>query len=264
MEVVDEIAALIDQVHQVIFGGGLPGWEVGKNTDPGLLLVQEWWGITDIVKMQAVRLSQQGFRVFVADLYTHTKLSKEKGTTTAADREQAGHCMNTLDFQLATAELALAAAYLAQTGAPSVGVIGGCMGGALAFAVAERVPSVTAAVALYGTLEPLAGHLRDADGSSYFQVERIRIPFQYHTGMLDNIYGFSDPRTGQEVVGRMQAAGCEVEIHLYDDTPHSFLNALVPGGTGFLKKWDYGVPPQRQVELAFDRCVTFFHKHLSK
>lgn len=60
------------------------------------LLADSRWGITDIVKMQAVRFSQQGFRVFVADLYTHTKLSKEKGTTTAADREQAGHCMNTL------------------------------------------------------------------------------------------------------------------------------------------------------------------------
>lgn len=45
------------------------------------------------------------------------------------------------------------------------------MGGALAFAVAEKVPAVTAAIALYGTLEPLAGHLIDeTDGRPFFQV----------------------------------------------------------------------------------------------
>lgn len=97
------------------------------------------------------------------DTHTHTRQPQLSLHSTPSQQ----------DFRLATAELALAAAYLTQSGAPSVGVIGGCMGGALAFAVAEKVPSVTAAVALYGTLEPLAGHLRDRDGSSYFQVRGL-------------------------------------------------------------------------------------------
>lgn len=82
-------------------------------------------------------------------------------------------------------------------------------------------------------------------------MERIRIPFQYHTGMLDDIRGFSDAKTAKEVVGRMKAAGCEVELHLYEDTPHSFLNALVPGGAG---------EAHRQIVFGLMFSWTWFHR----
>lgn len=42
MEIDGQIAALVSQVHQVTFGTGLPGWEVGCKTDPSIILVQEW------------------------------------------------------------------------------------------------------------------------------------------------------------------------------------------------------------------------------
>lgn len=81
-------------------------------------------------------------------------------------------------------------------------------------------------------------------------------------GMLDPISGFSDPQTAIELEQKMKAAGCDITLHLYEDTPHSFLNALTEEGVKFLDKWGYGVPPAHQVTLAFDRLVGFFDQHL--
>ena len=62
------------------------------------------------------------------------------------------------------------------------------------------------------------------------------IPVQYHTGMLDKIQGFSDPHTAHTLTESMRKAGCEVELCVYEDTPHSFLNAMTAEGVAFLDK----------------------------
>ena len=85
---------------------------------------------------------------------------------------------------------------------------------------------------------------------------------QYHTGKLDRIQGFSDPVYAIRIYEFMKAAGCDIELFLYDDTPHSFLNAMTDEGVEFLQKWDYGVPPKEQVWLCLDRIIQFFNKHL--
>lgn len=127
------------------------------------------------------------------------------------------------------------------------------MGGALAFAAAQYVPQISAAAPFYGT---------PAREMPWIQPQQIKIPVQYHTGLLDKITGFSDPQTALELVDKMQAAGCDVQLFLYENTPHSFLNAMTPEGVAFLEKWGYGVPPQQQVQLAFERLIAFFDLHL--
>lgn len=87
---------------------------------------------------------------------------------------------------------------------------------------------------------------------------KIAIPMQYHTGMLDNIAGFSCPMSGLLLCQSMRAAGCDMELFLYEDTPHSFLNALTSEGEAFLVEFGYQVPPPRQVQLCFRRLVEFF------
>ncbi|PNG99844.1 hypothetical protein TSOC_014366, partial [Tetrabaena socialis] len=60
-------------MRQVTFGtGALPGFEAGSTSAPGVLLVQEWWGVTEIVKQQAELIAAEGFRVLVPDLYKGT------------------------------------------------------------------------------------------------------------------------------------------------------------------------------------------------
>lgn len=86
----------------------------------------------------------------------------------------------------------------------------------------------------------------------------IKVPVQYHTGMLDNIRGFSCPRSAVLLCKAMKDAGCEVELFLYEDTPHSFLNALTKEGSNFLVEFGYDTPPQDQVWLCFNRLINFF------
>ncbi|KAG2448703.1 hypothetical protein HYH02_006059 [Chlamydomonas schloesseri] len=240
-------------LRAVTFGPSrLPGFEVGPAHAPAVLLLQEWWGVTDVVKQQARLLAAAGpaaaggFRVLVPDLY--------KGTV-GVDMEEAGHLMTSLDFRRAVEEVRQAAQYLLGSGSPRVGITGGCMGGALSFAAAEHVGDLLAcAVPFYGTPAREMG--------DWVMPERIRIPLQYHTGELDPIRGFSDAQSGRELLTRMFEAGCPVELHLYPRTPHSFLNAVTPEGVDFLRKWQYGVPPPEQVELAWQRMVGFLMQHL--
>ena len=192
------------------------------------------------------------------------------------DQEEASHLLTTLDYRRAVAEIAQAARHLLACGSPRVGILGGCMGGArpsaritlcfapqllsatlvtgaLAFAAAQHCTELSCAVPFYGT---------PAREMPWIDVTQIKIPVQYHTGMLDRITGFSDPASGTALLQHMAAAGCASEMHLYENTPHSFLNALVEGGVAFLEKWGYGVPPREQVQLAFDRAVYFLRTHL--
>ncbi|GLC46098.1 hypothetical protein PLESTB_001033000 [Pleodorina starrii] len=236
----------MEKLRPVVFGPDrLPGFETGDPNQPAVILLQEWWGVTPIVKQQAALLSERGpFRVLVPDLY--------KGVV-GVDMEEAGHLMTGLDFRRAVRELQQAVDYLRATGSPRVAISGGCMGGALSFAAAQYVNGLAAAAPFYGT---------PAREMPWIEVDKIRIPVQYHTGMLDPILGFSDPRNAVEVTDKMRAAGGDVELHLYDNTPHSFLNALTPEGAEFLRRWRYGVPPPEQVTLAFDRLVHFLNRHL--
>lgn len=86
-------AAPDGQCRAVTFGPSrLPGFEVGPVSAPGLLLIQEWWGVTEVVKQQAVLFASRGFRVLIPDLY--------KGTI-GVDMEEAGHLLTSLDYHLA-------------------------------------------------------------------------------------------------------------------------------------------------------------------
>ena len=233
------------QMEKISFGQkNIPGFIIGETLAPGIIFIQEWWGVTDIVKDQAKLLASRGFRVLIPDLY--------KGVI-GLDREEASHLLTSLDYRLAIDEIREAAVHLLSTGSPKVGICGGCMGGALAFAAAQHVSELSAAVPLYGT---------PAREMPWIDVGKIRIPVSYHTGSLDRITGFSDHITARRIFQEVKLNNCDIELFIYEDTPHSFLNALTEDGIEFLIKWDYGVPPQEQVQLCFSRIIEFFKKHL--
>lgn len=79
-------------MEKITFGDGIPGYVVGPKGAPGLLVVQEWWGVTDIVKEQAQLLSvKDGYRCLIPDLY--------KGEI-GVDAEEASHVRPSLLFLL--------------------------------------------------------------------------------------------------------------------------------------------------------------------
>ncbi|GBF90985.1 carboxymethylenebutenolidase [Raphidocelis subcapitata] len=233
-------AAAMDKVE---FGPSkLPGYEAGPKDAPGVIVLQEWWGITPIIKEQALMISKEGFRVLVPDLY--------KGKI-GVDAEEASHLMNSLDFKGAVEELKQAADYLRATGAGRVGAVGMCMGGALAFAAAQHA-GIDAAAPFYGIPDP-----------AICQPDSIKIPVQAHFGKLDSLTGFSDPESAQKVFDKMKAAGCDVELFLYDGCGHAFLNALTDEGREKIKTIGQASPPEGEVKAAFERMVAFFKKHLA-
>lgn len=192
-------------MEKITFGNNLPGYEFGPKTGPAVLVIQEWWGVTEEVKEQAMVISKSGgFRVLIPDLY--------KGKL-GVDAEEAGHLMNNLDWAGATKELTAAVDYLKSTGASKVGVTGFCMGGALSFIAAQHA-GVSAAAPFYGI----------PGSRELCQVENIKVPVLMQFGALDNISGFSDQKTAEETYNKMKAANCEVTLRMYDGVGHAYMN----------------------------------------
>ena len=109
---------------------------------PGVVVIQEWWGLNDQIKRVAERLAQAGYRALVPDLY--------RGKNTL-DAKEAEHLMSGLDFgEAAGQDVRGAVQYLKATGSAQAGVTGFCMGGALTLLAAVNVPETNACVAWYG------------------------------------------------------------------------------------------------------------------
>ena len=92
---------------------------------PGIVLLQEWWGVNEQIKKVANNLNNLGWRVVIPDLY--------KGQVALAENE-AKHLMNNLNFvDAASQDVRGAVQYLKNSGSKRVAVTGFCMGGALTF-----------------------------------------------------------------------------------------------------------------------------------
>eukprot|EP01023_Acetabularia_acetabulum_P004036 TRINITY_DN11699_c0_g2_i1.p1 TRINITY_DN11699_c0_g2~~TRINITY_DN11699_c0_g2_i1.p1 ORF type:complete len:269 (-),score=61.06 TRINITY_DN11699_c0_g2_i1:205-1011(-) len=230
-------------MEKINFGDSLPGYEIGEKTAPAVILIQEWWGITDTVKAQASDISSQGgFRCLVPDLY--------KGKI-GVDKEEASHLMGALDFQAAVQEIKQGVEYLKSSGSPKVGAVGTCMGGALCFASAQHA-GVDAAAAFYGIPQ-----------AAICTPEEIKVPFQASFGMLDTMKGFSDADTGKQVEQRMKDAGCECEFFYYEGAGHAFLNATYgEDALAKMNSMNFPIPPKEVTDTAWKRLMDFLAKNL--
>jgi len=109
---------------------------------PGMVLIQEWWGLNDQIKGVADKLAATGYRALVPDLY--------RGKV-ALEANEAEHLMTNLNFgDAAGQDVRGAVRYLKASGSVKVGVTGFCMGGALTLLAAVNVPEADAGVAWYG------------------------------------------------------------------------------------------------------------------
>lgn len=228
-------------MEKVNFGSGY-GYEVGSKDKPAVVVIQEWWGVNDIIKEHAQMISDAGFRCLIPDLY--------KGKV-GVDAEEASHLMNNLDFTAAVGELTDAVKYLRSSGAQKVGCVGFCMGGALTFAAAQHA-GVDCAAPFYGIPDPAI-----CDPSA------IKVPVQAHFGQKDTMKGFSDPESIKSVVDRMKAAGVAVELFMYGGSGHAFMNGLTEKGRAKIKEIGQAEPPESEPKEAFDRLISFFKKNLA-
>lgn len=122
----------------------------------GVVLIQEWWGIEPHIKELTERLARAGYVVLAPDLY-HGKV--------VAEPNEAAKAAMALDMGRAVAEIGKGVDYLRgrdDVQPKQVGVVGFCMGGQLAWKVAEAEGNKLAAVApFYGAgYQPSAGDIR--------------------------------------------------------------------------------------------------------
>lgn len=193
---------------------------------PGVVLIQEWWGINDQIRSVGRRLAAAGYRVLIPDLY--------RGRN-ATQADEAHHLMQSLDFGDAVLDVAGALAHLqGQVPTARVGVMGFCMGGALTIAGLCNVPDFTAGVCFYG-IPPQV------------DATRLRAPLQGHFATRD---GWCSPAAVQGLEDQLQKAHATYEFYNYD-ADHAFFNESRP---------EVYVPAA--AAEAWRRTLDFLHRHL--
>ncbi len=175
---------------------------------PGVIVLQEWWGLVPHIKDVADRFAAEGFVALAPDLY-HGE------TTTSPD--EAGKLMMALDIGRAEKDLRGAVKYLSgHVGVEGerVGTVGFCMGGVLSLYAASKNEQVGACVVFYGIhpkVEP--------------DLENLKAP-------VLGLYAENDksvpPAAVRELESKLKALGKQAEMHIYADADHAFFNDTRP------------------------------------
>lgn len=194
---------------------------------PGLVVVQEWWGLNPQIKTTADRFAAAGFNAVVPDLY------RGKLTT---DAEEANHLMTNLDFGNAVVDVKACLQHLKQGGAKA-GVLGFCMGGALTILAAVNVPETDAGVCFYG-IPP----------AEFADPATIKIPFMAHFATVDD---WCTPEAVDGLENKLKAGGVDYELFRYQGRQHAFMNEARPE-----------VYDAEAAKVAWDRSVTFLRGKL--
>ena len=200
-----------------------------RGNAPGVVVIQEWWGLSDQIKGLCDRFAVAGFDALAPDLY--------KGKVVPYhDTDAAGREMNSLDFIDATTQTVRGAAqYLSKNGA-KVGLTGFCLGGAVTIIGAAKVPELTAGVVFYGI--PPEQAAKPAD---------VNIPLQGHFASKDD---WCTPAVVDGFEQGLKAAGKDAEFFRYE------------ADHGFVNEQRMSAHDRECAELAWSRAVAFFKKHL--
>jgi carboxymethylenebutenolidase len=159
---------------------------------PGVVVIQEWWGVNDQIRGVAERFAQAGFVALVPDLY--------RGRSTV-EQEEANHLMQGLDFGDAASQDVRGAIQYLGTRAAKVGCVGFCMGGAVALLAACNSPELDAVVTWYG-FPPL----------EYIDASRLKLPVQGHWATQDEFFPIAKV---DELEAKLKAAGVACDFHRY-------------------------------------------------
>lgn len=196
---------------------------------PGVVVIQEWWGINAQMKGIADRFAEEDFRVVVPDLY--------RGRL-AADADEANHMMSDLDWTDALRQDVQGAVdFLLTTGSPQVAVLGFCMGGALAIAAGVHTANLDCAVCFYG-IPPR--ELADPRG--------IRVPMLFHFASDDD---WCDAEAIARLKQDLESVEAETVVEVYEGTQHAFMNEARPE-----------VYDRDAARIAWDRSIAFMRANL--
>jgi carboxymethylenebutenolidase len=179
-----------------------------SGTGPGVVVIQEWWGLNPQMKRTADRLAAEGFVALAPDLY-HGVIAEHD------EMDKAGKLMNELPADRAARDMEGAIDCLLDNEAvvgDKVGVVGFCMGGMLALLIsALQGNKVGACVPYYGA--PLGESAPDWTG--------LTAAVQGHFAENDT---FFPPAATKPLEEELRAMGKDVTFHFYSGTGHAFAN----------------------------------------
>jgi carboxymethylenebutenolidase len=203
-----------------------------SGSGPGIVVIQEWWGLVQHIKDVCDRFAREGFTALAVDMY-HGK--------TASEPDEAGKIMMELDLPRAARDMSGAVQWLAASDrsvGEGVGVVGFCMGGGLALYLATLRPEVRACVVYYGVI-PWESVTPD--------FSKLNGPVLGHWGTRDS---FNTPEKVEALEQAIRAAGKQVEFHWYE-ADHAFFNDSRPE-----------VYDPDAARLSWDRTLAFFRQQL--
>lgn len=199
-------------------------------TGPGVVVIQEWWGLVPHIKDVCDRFAAEGFVALAPDLF--------QGKTTK-EPDEAGKLMMGLVIERAARDMSGAVDYLLAH--PSVepkriGCVGFCMGGALSLTLATIKP-VDAAVTYYGG--PFKGE------PDYANIKGAVL------GHFPERDDWASPKHAEDLFGRLRTMGTQAEYFVYPGTEHAFFNDTRP------EVYNAGAATE-----SWKRTLEFFRAHL--
>jgi carboxymethylenebutenolidase len=201
---------------------------------PGVIVLQEYWGLVDHIKRTCDRLAGAGFTALAPDLYHGT-------TVPLTEPDEAAKEMMAIQLDTAAKELSGAVdELLRRTGGTKVGVIGFCMGGGLALVLATQRPEAVAAVI------PAYGLIPWPDAQPDFA--KLNAAVQAHVAEED---AYFTPEAARQLEAHLRELGKDVEFHYYAGAGHAFFNEDRPEAYH-----------QDSADHLWERSVAFLHNHL--
>lgn len=201
---------------------------------PGVVVIQEWWGLVPHIVEVADRFAAEGFTALAPDLYHGTKVPN-------TEPDEAGKQMMALEMGRAGKDLSGAVDELQRrSGHEHVGVVGFCMGGGLALVLASQRPDAVAACVPFYGLIPWPDAAPD--------YSKLAAPVQAHVAGEDSYFS---PAAADELRRQLEGLGKQTDFHVYAGAQHAFYNDTRPE-----------VYDAEAAALAFSRTVDFLHDRL--
>jgi len=206
----------------------------GSGSGPGVIVIQEWWGLVDHIKDVCERFAAAGFVALAPDLY-HGQ------TVPPGEPDEAGKVMMAMKLDQAGRDMSGAVDELVRRSAGErIGVIGFCMGGGLALVLATQRPDAVAAVV------PCYGVIPWPDAQPDYSAMTAAVLGHY----AEND-SFFTPAAANALGERLRALGKSAEIIIYPGTEHAFFNDSRPE-----------VHDPDASRLLWDRTLAFFSEQL--
>lgn len=200
---------------------------------PGVIVIQEWWGLVPHIKDVCDRFAAEGFVALAPDMY-HGESTKSP--------DEAGKLMMALRIDEAEKDLRGAIGYLLNheaTAGSKVGTVGYCMGGALSLYAASKNPQVGACVVFYGIHPNVKPDLPNLNAPVL--------------GLYAELDAHVPPATVNKLESSLKEHGKAVEMHIYAGVDHGFFNDTRSE-----------VYNEAAAKDAWTRVMGFYREHLSE